>query len=70
MPLALILVIADKRAYHAERVVFKQHISRLVYIPVEERSDDLGNSGAYRAALLAGRVLAVEAAARFLDDIE
>ena len=67
---ALIFVVAYKRTYHAERVVFKKHITRLVDLSAEERADDFRDRRAYRAALAALRILAVETAPCLVDDVE
>ena len=67
---ALVIVIAYKRAYNAERVILEEHTTRFINIAVKERADNVGYLRAYRAAGDAHRIFAVETSARLGDYIK
>ena len=69
--LALGLVVADEGADHAQGVVLEQHGTGLIDIALQEEADHLRDIGLDRAAVhLAHRFLALQAAPRFVDNMD
>ena len=69
VPLALVFMIAHQAAYRGQRIVFKEHPSRLVKLFVEHQADDMRDRRVNGASLLALGNLAVKAALRFFQDV-
>lgn len=68
---ALLLVVADEGADDAHRVVDEEHLACFIDLSVEEEPDHLGDIRLSRAAFEAAeRLLALEAAACLIDDMD
>ena len=70
MTLALVLMVADQRADRGQGVIFKQHTAGLVQLVVLQQTDNLGDVGVNRAALLAAGHLAAKAVVRFVHYVQ
>ena len=68
--LALVLVVADQRTDRGQGVILKQHTARLVQLVVFQQTDNLGDVGVNRAALLAAGHLAAKAVVRFVHYVQ
>ncbi len=51
VPLALVFMIAYKRAYNRHRIILKQHFARAVNIALQKCVNHIGNRRIYRAPL-------------------
>ena len=60
--LALLLMVADQGADHAEGIVVKEHLARFIQLAVQEHLDHIGDGGMDGAALAAHGLFAVQAA--------
>ena len=69
MPLALLFMTADHRTDARQRIILKEHFARLVHFASKHQLNHVGDWRVNRAAALAHGILAVETAARFLQNM-
>ena len=69
MSRALLLMVAYYRTGQRQWIVFKQHLSRAQHIMRLEGRNRLWNRRMHRAALLAHRLFALQAAVCFINQI-
>ena len=63
---ALLLIVADQRADHTERIVLKEHLPCLIGLSVQKELNHIGDGRMDGASLTAHRLFAIETAPGFV----
>ena len=70
VPFALVLVVADQRTDHRQRVVVEQDLRGLHHSVLFKEPDDLRNIGVNRTSLVAAhRIFTLQTTVCFVDDM-